>query len=262
MIQRHPKANSATIRVLLPFVTCCISVNGLAQAAEPATAPARLKIVLCGDSTVTDNAGWALGFKKHLAPDVELVNLSKGGRSSGSFVAEGKWATALSMKPDYVLIQFGHNDQPGHGDRESDPATTYREHMLRYITDARAAGVIPVLVTPLSRRQWDAAGVKIDSTLQPYADAVKKIAADEHVPVIDLHAMSIAMYERLGKAEVLTLSPPKNADPKQTNSDTATTQNAGYDGTHLNEKGSDAVGMLVADEMRKAVPALADAIKP
>ena len=250
-------------RMLTAVVMIVLAVAAVTATAElPATSPAaRLKIVLCGDSTVTDNAGWALGFKKHLADDVQLTNLSKGGRSSGSFAKEGKWATALALRPDFVFLQFGHNDQPGHGDRESDPGTTYREHMLKYVNEARAAGITPVLITPLSRRQWGPDGSKINSSLQPYADAVKKIAAEEKVALIDLHTRSIALYEKLGKEGMLELSPMKNADAKQKNSDTASTQNNGYDGTHLNEKGSDAIGAIVADEVKKAVRELASSIK-
>lgn len=251
---------SRRIVPIIAILSLCLSSNG--DALEPATQPAvHVKIVLCGDSTVTDNAGWALGFKKRLDANVELVNLSKGGRSSGSFIAEGKWATALALKPNYVFIQFGHNDQPGHGDRESDPATTYREHILRYVIEAQAASVMPVLITPLSRRQWGSDG-KIHSTLQPYADAVIKIAGEKHVPLIDLHARSIQLYEKLGKDAVLNLSPLKNPDAKQKNSDTASTQNSGYDGTHLNEAGSDLVGALVADEVRQSISTLTPLIKP
>src|SRR3989442_5145913 len=79
--------------------------------------PGHVHIVLVGDSTVTDNAGWGKGFANAMKDDVEVINLSKGGRSSSSFIKEGSWKKALDLKPDYVLIQFGHNDQPGHGDR-------------------------------------------------------------------------------------------------------------------------------------------------
>jgi lysophospholipase L1-like esterase len=83
--------------------------------------------------------------------------MARGGRSSKSFIAEGLWKKCLDLKPDYVLIQFGHNDQPGHGaDRETDPNTTYRQFMTQYVDDARAAGIKPVLITPMSRRQWGA----------------------------------------------------------------------------------------------------------
>src|SRR3954468_9270364 len=94
----------------------------LLSADQPAFHPGKIHIVLVGDSTVTDNAGWGKGFSKAMKEDVEVINLSKGGRSSKSAIAEGMLKKAIELKPDYILIQFGHNDQPGHGaDRETDP---------------------------------------------------------------------------------------------------------------------------------------------
>lgn len=228
---------------------------------ETTPTPIKIKIVLAGDSTVTDNAGWGAGFKAQLQPEVELTNLSKGGRSSGSFVKEGRWKQTLELKPDYVMIQFGHNDQPGHGDRETDPQTTYRANMERYVDEAKAAGITPILVTSLSRRQWGPDG-KIRSTLLPYVEVVKEIAAKKGVPLIDLHALSIAEYEKMGPQGTLEISPLKNADPNSKNSDTAAAQNQGYDGTHLNAKGGALFGKIIADALRQAVPALAAYLKP
>ena len=227
-----------------------------------ATAPSgKVRIVLAGDSTVTDNAGWGAGFAKCLKDDTECTNLSRGGRSSKSFIREGRWKECLDLKPDYVLIQFGHNDQPGHpGDRETDPQTTYRQFMTQYVDDARAAGIKPVLVTSLSRRQWGGDG-KIHSTLVPYVEVVKQIAAEKKVPLIDLHARSIELYEKLGKEKVLELSPRKNADATSKTSGAAPAATQEYDGTHLNAKGSAVVGAIVAEELKKAVPDLAPHIK-
>lgn len=230
-----------------------LSLNS-ASGAEPPRSR-KIRIVLAGDSTVTDNAGWGGGFADQMK-GVECVNLSKGGRSSKSFIAEGSWKKALDLKPDYVLIQFGHNDQPGHGDRETDPQTTYRKYMTQYVDEARAAGIKPVLVTSLSRRQWGSDG-KIHSTLTPYADVVKGIAAEKKVPLIDLHALSIAYYEKEGKEKILELSPTKNADEGSANSDTTATSKKSVDGTHLNAKGGPIFGAMVAEELKKVVPELA-----
>lgn len=244
----------------IPLMMLVCNVRG-ASDDDTTTKPTKLTIVLAGDSTVTPTAGWGNGFEKCLTGDVHVINMSRGGRSSKSFIAEGLWAKCLALKPDYVLIQFGHNDQKGHGaDRETDPDTTYRQYMTQYLDDARAAGITPVLVTSLSRRQWGADG-KIHSTLEPNAQVVREIAEQKHVPVVDLHARSIELYERLGKDAVLKLSPRKNADPKNKNADTASAVNSGFDGTHLNARGSDVVGAIVAEELAKAVPALAPYIK-
>src|SRR3954452_15521716 len=192
------------------FRLFCLLVAFLPALHATAADGRKIRIVLAGDSTVTDNAGWGKGFAKCLTDDVELVNLSRGGRSSRSFIAEGSWKKVLDLKPDYVLIQFGHNDQPGHGpDRETDPQTTYRQYMTQYVDEARAAGIKPVLVTPMSRRQWGTDG-KIHSTLAPNAAVLKQIAAEKKVPLIDLHARSIELYERLGKEAVNKPSPKKS----------------------------------------------------
>lgn len=215
----------------------------MAAAQPPATAAtvAKTRIVLAGDSTVTDNAGWGGIFAKCFRPDrTEVTNLARGGRSSRSFRDEGRWKQTLDLKPDYVFIQFGHNDQPGHGpERETSPRTTYRANMERYVNEARAAGIRPVLVTPLSRREWK--NGKIESSLAPYAGVVREIAAARRVPLIDLHERSIAVYLSLGPEGCALISPPKPG---------------GLDGTHLNEPGARLFGELVADAARRAVPAL------
>ena len=223
-------------------------------------APGKIRIVLVGDSTVTDDAGWGKGFANSMAGDVEVINCAKGGRSSKSFITEGSWRKVLKMKPDYVLLQFGHNDQPGHGDRETDPRTTYRQAMTQYVDEARAAGIEPILVTSLSRRQWGKDG-KIRSGLQPWVDAVKAIAAEKHVPLIDLHARSIKVYEQMGREKMLEISPLKKAKPRSANSANTSPGKPSVDGTHLNQKGSAIFGPIVAQGLKSAVPKLASHIK-
>jgi pectinesterase len=211
-------------------------------------ARAEIKIVLVGDSTVTDNAGWGLGFKQFLTNGVECINTSQGGRSSQSFMREGRWTNALALKGDYYLIQFGHNNQPGKPGRSTD-MPTFVANMEQYVDDARAMGAKPVLVTPMTRREWDKAHPgKIKSGLEPWAVAVRKIAAEKHVPLVDLHARSIELCESLGVEACREFSPIKgtNADGKLT-----------YDGTHLNAKGRVLFARLVVDELRKATPELA-----
>src|SRR5438874_10660648 len=162
--------------IRISLLICALMLGG-----EPATRSAKVRIVLAGDSTVTAKAGWGAAFEKLLTADVECINLSMGGRSSKSFINEGRWAKCLEIKPDYVLIQFGHNDEPGKGnDRETDPQTTYKQYMSQYVDDARAAGIKPVLITSMARRQFRDDG-KIHSSLIPYVDVVKHIAAEKHV---------------------------------------------------------------------------------
>ena len=133
--------------------------------------------------------------------------MARNGRSSKSYLDEGHWRAALAKGADVVLIQFGHNDQPGKGpERETDPATTYRANLSRYIDEARAADALPVIVTSLTRRNFDDGG-KVVSDLFPYADAAKAVAAEAGVPLVDLHAASIDALNRLG--------PPSGGDVRR-----------------------------------------------
>src|SRR4051794_19422458 len=100
-------------------------------AAEP---PAKVRIVLVGDSTVTDQAGWGAAFARLLGPEAECINQARSGSSTKSCLNQGDWKKALAHKPDYVLIQFGHNDMPGKGpERETDPKTTYPANLARFV---------------------------------------------------------------------------------------------------------------------------------
>ena len=238
-----------------------ISVFVFAAAADiPTSSPTdnavpKVRIALVGDSTVAVQSGWGPGFAACFSDRVEVTDLARNGRSSMSFMKEGIWKKCLDLKPDYVLIQFGHNDQklenPALG---TVPDTTYRKYMIQYVDEARAAGITPILVTSLSRREWGADG-KVHSTLLAYVDVVKEIAADKHVPLIDLHARSIELYEKLGRQEIDTMSPLKPSTAPSV--DPSGKKVMEIDGTHLNAKGSKVIGQLVADELAKTVPALA-----
>jgi len=157
-------------------VFCLLAVGllpGLAWAeqakpSEPPENPPPIRIVVVGDSTVASYgrkadgrlpiAGWGQLLGEAFCDAVSVSNHAAGGRSSSSFVWEGRWAKAIAEKPDYVLIQFGHNDCPGKGIRYNDPATTYRDYLRRYVRYSRAAGAKPVLVTPMARRTFDDRG--------------------------------------------------------------------------------------------------------
>src|SRR5580698_749057 len=150
---RTVSSSTESMKKLL-FQAVCAVVIGACLAprlwAEDSTAaPAKkIRIVLVGDSTVNDEGGWGYGFKQYLTGNIECLNTAANGRSSKSFIAEGRWTNALALKGDYYLIQFGHNDEPGKGpDRETDPATTYPQNLIKYIDEARAIGAKPILVT-------------------------------------------------------------------------------------------------------------------
>ena len=210
-------------------------------AAEQPLPPVR--VILVGDSTVNDAGGWGPGFRAWFGADVEVVNLAKNGRSSKSFRGEGLWDPALTGKPDYILLQFGHNDGPGKGpDRETDPKTTFRENMARYVAEARAAGAQPVLVTSIVRRVFTEDGKFKPDSLLPYVEAVRDLAAAQKVPLIDLYSLTLAQAEKLGPegcAEIDARLPDGKRDT-----------------THLGPKGRQEIGWMAAQEFVKLMPAM------
>lgn len=210
--------------------------------------PSSIFIVLVGDSTVTDAVGWGKAFPDWLVSGVICTNASKGGESSKSYYDDGRWAKALALHPTYVLIQFGHNDGPGKGPkRETIPNTTYREYLNRYVDEARAAGAIPILVTSLARRNFNKDGSLRDE-VGPYVTAMKAVAADKKVPLVDLHARSYEVVKDLGPVASEDLGP--------------ILPNGKRDHTHLSPKGQVMMAKLVVDELRTAVPDLAPYLKP
>lgn len=232
---------------LVPLLSLLL-VSSIAALAGDAPA---VRIVLVGDSTVTDSAGWGLGFRQFVDPErAEITNTAQGGRSSMSFMKEGRWERALALKAGYYLIQFGHNDEPGKPGR-STTLEEYRGYMNQYVDEARAVGATPVLVTALVRRQFDRANPhQINSSLEAHATIVREIAADRKVPLLDLHARSKQLCERMGREGCLAFSPGKTVDGKTV-----------PDGTHLNENGYVLFGRLVVEELRVAVPALASLLR-
>jgi len=214
--------------LLIAGILAAYSQPGSADQRSPAAIRV-VRIVLVGDSTVTDDSGWGSG------------------RSSKSFIDEGRWAEALAKHGQYYLIQFGHNDEPGKGpERETDPKTTYRANMTRYVDDVRTMGAKPILVTSLVRRLYKEDGT-IRTTQTPYVEVVRAIAAEKQVPLVDLHAISLADAENAGDDVWADLSP--RDDKGQ------------VDRTHLNAKGSDVVGGMVVEALRKVVPELAPMLR-
>ena len=230
-------SDSAVVAAAAAIMTIA---SGLAAAPEPQTPVVR--IVLVGDSTVAEDSGWGPGFRRLAASGLEVVNFAANGRSSKSFIDEGLWAKALAARGQYYLIQFGHNDEPGKGpERETDPQTTYRAFMARYVDESRAIAGTPVLVTSLVRRIFGTDGT-IKTTQTPYVEVVRALAAEKRVPLVDLHAISLADAEHTGDDVWADLSP--RDDKGQ------------IDRTHLNAKGSDVVGRMVAEALVKVVPPL------
>ena len=196
-----------------------------------------ITIVLAGDSTVTDKAGWGAAWAKRFPSSVITLNHAKGGRSSKSFRDQGHWQDVLDLKADYILIQFGHNDCPGKGPkRQTDPETTYRENLKRYIPEARSNGAKAILLSPVPRRHYSEG--KIQSILSPYAEAARAVAVETKAPFIDLHKRSVALFNQVGEQKSKAFGPEG-------------------DRTHFNFKGAEWVTDLILSELTAAVPDLA-----
>jgi len=206
--------------------------------------PHALRIELAGDSTVNHTTGWGTAFCERQTTDTECFNSSRNGRSAKSYREQGLWDRALATHPDYILIQFGANDGPGKGPLLEDvPATTFSDYMRADIRDARAAGVIPVLVTPLPQRNYKEG--KHVRTLEDYAAAMRAVGKETNTVVLDLNAEANAALDAMteDQAHAFNNNP---ADPTV----------AGRDTTHLNAKGDDFFGAMVAREFAAAFPTL------
>ena len=204
-------------------------------------------LYLAGDSTVTDQfaqpaASWGQMLPAMLDDQVAVANHAKSGATMKSFSSDLRLAKLLSgMKAgDWLFIQFGHNDQKRQWPQTYvDPQTTYPAWLRVYIAEARRRGAHPVLVTSPERRNFDAGG-RIEDTLGAYADAMRRVAREDGVPLIDLNADSRAIYETLGP----------DVAPSAFN-------DGGRDKTHHNNYGAFLLAGAVAQRIRTILPDLA-----
>lgn len=205
-------------------------------------------IALVGDSTVAAQAtspgagparGWGQILPEFFTDQVTFKNAAANGRSSKSFIDEGRWEDVIAMKPSYVFILWGTNDNNADPARHTDPATTFREYLRRYVDESVAAGAVPVFVTPSALRMFAADGL-IKNSLEPYAVAMREVAAEKKVALIDLNAQSIELYNKLGPDETQKLAAKEK--------DTA----------HFNEEGARTMAKFIVD----AIPATVPGLKP
>lgn len=162
------------------------------------------RILIAGDSTVTDQAGtdyasWGQMLPRFLSSDVSVANHARSGETMKSFVTSLRWDKLLSdlRAGDVVLMQFGHNDQKKQWPRTYvDAERSYPAWLKAFAADVQAHGAKVVLISPVSRRSFQDG--KITNTLAGYDDAVRKVAAELNVPFIDLTAKTKTLYEALG----------------------------------------------------------------
>lgn len=278
---------------LAAFGLSLLIAPGLANArdARPPATPIRAdKIILIGDSTTAVRSGWGSSFcAHHVNSFVACLNLARGGRSSHSYRAEGSWDIALAeMKTGaydrtWVLVQLGHNDQPGKPGRSTDLAIEFPANLRRYVEEIRATGARPVLVTPLTRRVFKDG--RLDDDLEPWAGAIRKISKEMEVPLVDLHARSVAAVQALGPVQSMRFAQAPSASWMVAAAQTGTTVDHDtpalpvappdpggrpplaqpkrqFDYTHLGIEGADFFAAIVADELSRAVPELRERLYP
>ncbi|MDY7433596.1 rhamnogalacturonan acetylesterase [Bacillus halotolerans] len=205
-----------------------------------------IQVFLAGDSTVSDcppheapMAGWGQVFGQLFTEQVKVRNHAKGGASTNSFVEEGRLRAIAERisQGDYLFIQFGHNDQKPRGTK---PYSTYQQYLTLFADTAREKGAQPVFVTSVQRRRFDENG-RIEHTLGEYPDAMKALAKELDVPVIDLLTKTKALYEAYGPEEskrlFVWLQP--NEHPNY--------PDGIEDNTHFSEEGAMEVAKLVAE---------------
>jgi len=217
-------------------------------------------VFLCGNSTVVDQdnepwCGWGQMIPRFFDDKVCIANYAESGEAANSFASAGRLKKIMTkIKPgDYVFVEFGHNDQKQKGQNDG-PWASYTINMRRYITETRAKGGIPVLVTSMHRRSFDSEG-KVNNTLGEYPEAVRKLASDEKVALIDLNAMSKILYEAWGPEESVKafVHYPANTFPNQ--------PKALADNTHFNSYGGYELAKCILEGIKIAVPELAKHIR-
>ncbi|HEY2586156.1 MAG TPA: rhamnogalacturonan acetylesterase [Tepidisphaeraceae bacterium] len=192
-------------------------------------------VFVLGDSTVCDQAkepwnSWGQMLTRFFKPGVAVSNQAESGETLRGALHAGRVAKVLGdiKKGDYLLIQFGHNDMKEKGAAVG-AFTTYKADLEKVVTGVRQHGGTPVLVTSMNRKSFDATG-HVYNTLKDYPDAVRAVAKDMDVPLIDLNAVSKTLYEAIGKANI---------------------DKAFVDGTHHNAYGSYELARCVIEGIRQ-----------
>lgn len=229
-------------RLRLWIPACAVILLGAQSSAET--------IFIAGDSTAQTykedrypQTGWGQMLPCGLAGDVKVENRAMGGRSTKSFIAEGRWDKIMAdIRPgDVVLIQFGHNDARREDPaRYNEPRQAYPQWLMRYVTLARERGATPVLVTPVARRIFDH-GQLLD-THGAYRQAMRDLAEREEVLLVDLNDSSMDWLRALGDD---ASRPYYMHVPAQQQADD----------THFSEDGATAVACLLASAWKAADPA-------
>ena len=273
------------MRGLFAIAACALFASGAGAQERERTDAEPLqpyKIILVGDSTMAPHSGWGGAFcANHVKSSVACVNAGRGGRSTRSYRQEGSWDTALAearvpgYRGHWVLIQFGHNDQSSKPERWTDETTEFPANLRRFVEEVRAAGATPVLVTPLTRREFRDG--KLRNTLASWSDQVRGVAKAMDVPLVDLNALSAAQTQEMGPematklAQVpptpeelaaaqagttLAARPAPPAPPPIAGKGARGQVTRKFDYTHLGPVGAEVTAKLVTEALARAVPEL------
>jgi lysophospholipase L1-like esterase len=235
------------------LAVACIGLCLMLMAFMPKATPIGLYVI--GDSTASSydggsypRMGWAQVLQSFFERDsVRVFNKALSGRSSKSYYHEGAgWPSvkATIQTGDFLFIQFGHNDSKPDTARFTDPFTTYQEYLTRYIDEARALGATPVLMTSIHRNSWSSDTLSVKDTHGDYLVAVRELAQEQNVALIDMAILTDSLYEALGythTTEQVFLNLSSNLYPAYLNGND--------DNTHLQENGAYELAKLVADAL-------------
>ncbi|MDR0699866.1 MAG: rhamnogalacturonan acetylesterase, partial [Tannerella sp.] len=206
-------------------------------------------VFLCGNSTVTDQdhepwASWGQMIPRFFDAPVSFANYAESGESAETFIAAGRLKKALTQMRagDYIFIEFGHNDQKQKGQGRG-AYTSFTENLRIFVRESRARGAYPVFITPTQRRSFDEQG-RIRDTHEDYPAAMRQLAEDENIPLVDLHAMTRTLYETLGVegSRKAFVHYPANTWPGQAE--------ALEDNTHFNPYGAYQIAKCVITGLR------------
>ena len=234
------------MRILL-FLSFCISMSCLGQ---------KTTIYTIGDSTMADKikpnenpeTGWCQVLPSFFdLNQVTIDNRAVNGRSTKSFIKEKRWDSVYnSLQPgDYVFIQFGHNDaKVADSTRYTNPHTTYRHNLIRFVTETRAKGAIPILFSSIARRNFNEQGVLI-GTHGDYPLETRLVAQEYQVPFIDLEYFSEQLEQSYGveKSKELHLFFKAGEHPYYPDGKS--------DDTHLSRKGATEIATIAVRELKK-----------
>lgn len=211
-----------------------------------------IKLWLAGDSTMSikdprtyPETGWGMPFVQFFDSTVKVENLAKNGRSTKTFITEKLWQRVTDglQEGDYVFIQFGHNDEVKSKTSTYTTPDEFVTNLTQFINETRSKKGIPILLTPVARRQFDSTG-NILETHKEYSALVRNLAKQLNVTLIDLDKKSQELYQQMGpeNSTLLFMHLQPGEHPNY--------MNGKVDNTHFNELGARKIAQIVLAEIK------------